>query len=376
MNRVHDAVVIGAGVMGSSTALHLARGGLDVALVDRGAIFREASGVNAATLTLHMTRAALVPYAMRGWQMWMSAREWLGDDLNAVATDGLSLAFTEAEVELLHRRAEVRRAHGAPIDIITARAARAIDPGLSPAVLAAAHAPIDGFNSAYLAGRAFRAALLAARVEVHEFRPVTRLEPGSRSHTVFADPELRLETRRIVLAGGVWLEPMFAWLGIDLPIQCLVNQLVVTERMRPVMRSVVSVANGKLSLKQFANGTVLIGGGWQGIGDRERGGVEAVPQNLIGNMRLARYAIPALAEGRVARVWLGLEAETADALPVLGPVPGFEGIFAIGSVHSGYTSGPFMGKLLADHILGRAGELPLFDPGRLMPATAAQAAPG
>jgi glycine/D-amino acid oxidase-like deaminating enzyme len=151
-----------------------------------------------------------------------------------------------------------------------------------------------------------------------------------------------------------------------IPVKCLVNQLVVTERMRPVMRTVISIANGLLSLKQFANGTILIGGGWQGIGDPERGGVEAIPENLIGNMRLARHTIPALAEARIVRIWLGLEAETADALPIVGAVPGVANAFIIGSVHSGYTSGPYMGRLLADLILGKEPERPLFDPTRLL----------
>jgi glycine/D-amino acid oxidase-like deaminating enzyme len=43
----------------------------------------------------------------------------------------------------------------------------------------------------------------------------------------------------------------------------------------------------------------------------------------------------------------------------------------IGSVHSGYTAGPFMGKLLADAILGRDLELPLFPPERLIVKEAA-----
>ncbi len=83
-------------------------------------------------------------------------------------------------------------------------------------------------------------------------------------------------------------------------------------------------------------------------------------------MRLARYVIPALAEGRIARVWLGLEAETADAMPIIGDVPGVENAYVVGSAHSGYTSGPFMGKIIAQHILGGLPEMPLFDPGRLL----------
>ena len=112
MSARFDVGVIGAGVMGATTALFLARAGMRVVLIDRGELCREASGVNAGTLTLHMTRAALIPYAQAGWRMWMTADQWLGRGVDAVATDGLALAFTDAEVELLERRAAVRAGVG------------------------------------------------------------------------------------------------------------------------------------------------------------------------------------------------------------------------------------------------------------------------
>ena len=111
---VYDAAVVGGGVMGAATALFLARGGLSCLLVERGGLCRSASGTNAGTLTLHMTRAALIPYALRGWEMWTEPRSWLPADPGATATDGLSLAFTAAEAELLEARAAARRAEGAP----------------------------------------------------------------------------------------------------------------------------------------------------------------------------------------------------------------------------------------------------------------------
>jgi sarcosine oxidase subunit beta len=364
----HDAVVIGGGVMGCATALHLARGGMRCALVDRGPLCREASGVNAGTLTLHMTRAALVPYAMRAWQMWMEAEKWLGLGVLATQAPGLTLAFTEGECELVETRARARREYGAPIEVIGPQRAREIEPGLHPGVLRAGYCEIDGFASAYLTGRAFRHALLNAGVDVMENAPVESIASGDAGHAVrFAETgRTPLHARRVVLAGGVWIENMLGWLGVPIPIKVLVNQLIVTERIRPVMRTVLSVANGLLSLKQFANGTVLIGGGWQGVGDRERGGVEARPENLVGNMRLAAHAVPALAEARIARIWLGLEAETADAMPIIGEVPGVPNAYVVGSAHSGYTSGPFMGRILAQHILGQQPDLPLFDPARLL----------
>jgi len=365
----YDAVVIGGGVMGCSTALHLAQGGMRVAVVDRGPLCREASGVNAGTLTLHMTRAALVPYAMRAWQMWMDAEKWLGMGVLATHVPGLTLAFTEAECELVELRAKARREYGAPIEVITPARAREIEPGVHPGLLKAGYCDIDGFASAYLTGRAFRHALVGAGVDVIENAAVESIDSGDAGHTVrfsAASGRASLKAARIVLAGGVWIENMLAWLGVQIPIKVLINQLIVTERIRPVMRTVLSVANGLLSLKQFANGTVLIGGGWQGEGDRDRGGLEARPQNLVGNMRLAAYAVPALAEARIARIWLGLEAETADAMPIIGDVPGVPRAFVVGSAHSGYTSGPFMGRIMAQHILGQQPDLPLFDPARLL----------
>jgi sarcosine oxidase subunit beta len=364
-----DAVVIGGGVMGCSTALHLAQAGMRVAVVDRGPLCREASGVNAGTLTLHMTRAALVPYAMRAWDMWMNAEQWLGMGVLATHVPGLTLAFTEAECELVELRANARRAQGAPIEVISPERARAIEPGIHPGLLRAGYCEIDGFASAYLTGRAFRHALTRAGVTVLENAPVQAIDSGDAGHRVtYTEGENchALQARRIVLAGGVWIENMLAWLGVQIPIKVLINQLIVTERIRPVMRTVLSVANGLLSLKQFANGTVLIGGGWQGDGDRDRGGREARPQNLVGNMRLAAHAVPALAEARIARIWLGLEAETADAMPIIGDVPGVRDAYVVGSAHSGYTSGPFMGRIMAQHILGQQPDLPLFDPARLL----------
>ena len=148
--------------------------------------------------------------------------------------------------------------------------------------------------------------------------------------------------------------PVSAWIG---PAQfgseqALGSEFVIQQNAEPIVKP--------------SDRVVLIGGGWQGDGNRDEGGIEARPQNLVGNMRLAAYAVPALVEARVARVWLGLEAETADALPIIGDVPGVANAYVVGSAHSGYTSGPFMGRIMAQHMLGQTPDLPIFNPARLM----------
>lgn len=362
-----DAAVIGAGVMGASTALFLARGGMRVALLDSGALCREASGVNAGTLTMNMTRAALIPHALEGWRMWTTTRDWLGADVGVTACDGLTVAFTEREAALIRERAAARSAAGAPIRVVEPDEARAIEPGLSPDILLAAHCPIDGHVTAYLTGRGYAGALRAAGVAVMEHTPVTGLDPAGGGYRLRGTDGPLLDASRVVLAGGVWLEAMLGWLGLHVPIRVLVNQLAVTERTAPCMATVLSVASGLLSLKQFANGTVLIGGGWQGRGDRDLRTTDILPENLIGNLRLAAHVVPALRRARMARAWLGFEAETADALPALGPVPGHPGAFVIGSVHSGYTSGPAIGRALARLMLGEPPGLAMFPIDRLLP---------
>jgi sarcosine oxidase, subunit beta len=364
-----DVAVIGAGVMGATAALFMARGGMRVALIDRGGICQEASGVNAGTLTLHMTRAALIPYAMCGRELWLDAPNWLGMDVGARSAPGLSVAYTPEECDMLEKRAAARRAAGAPIELITAARAAGIEPGINRTILAAAYCALDGHVTAYLTGRAYRHALTRAGAMLHEGEAVSGIARDGEVWAIRIGART-LRARRIVLAGGVWLEEMMSWLGLAIRIRCLVNQLVVTERLKPVMRSVLGIANGLLSLKQFENGTVLIGGGWQGRGDVVRGGVEAIPDNLIGNVRLARHTIPALGEARIARIWLGLESETADAMPLIGALPGIADAFVVGCVHSGYTSGPYMGRLLADIVLGKAESPSLFDPARLHPTAA------
>ncbi|MBM3601913.1 MAG: FAD-binding oxidoreductase [Alphaproteobacteria bacterium] len=371
MAGAHDSVdvaVVGAGVIGATIALFLARGGMKVALIDRGLICRQASGVNAGTLTMQMTRVALIPFALRAHHMWATAPQWLGHEVGVVVCEGLSVAFTDGEAELLAERAAKRRTAGAPIELVDGARAGQIEPGLSDQVKLAGHCRVDGFANAYLTGIAYRRALVDAGASIRENTRIVAAEEGASGYVLRAQGGAMIAARRVVLAGGVWLQEMAAWFGQRLPIKCLINQLAVTERLAPVMRTVLGIASGLLSLKQYPHGTVVIGGGWQGIGDPVHGPRAIVPENFLGNVRLASHTVPRLMSGRIVRAWLGLEAETADALPAVGALPGHPHVLVCGSVHSGYTSGPYIAKLLAEQMLGHAADLSLqpFDVARLI----------
>lgn len=367
-----DAAVIGGGVMGCATALHLARGGMRVALVERSGLCAEASGRNAGTMTPMFPAPFLVPYALRGMELWKSASSWLGRDIEFQARGGLELAFTEVEATGLESAMGERARAGAPIEIMEVEKALRIEPEVSPKARLAAYCPIDGFVASNASGRAFRVALLGDGVRVMEGTPVISIERLSGGFSL-GTAAGRLEAQRIVLAGGAWIPKMAAWLGLYLPITCRIQQMVVTERLAPLLNVMVRIF-GRGSFKQAVNGSMLLGTVLQWISEADREADEIDQVGLIRRMawavRNGCEAIPALAGMRVLRTWTGLEAYAPDNLPVIGPLPGIDDAFVIGCQRSGFTCGPFMGRLLADLIVGRQPELPIahpvFDPRRLL----------
>ncbi len=358
-----DVAIVGGGIMGCSVALRLAEAGMRVVVIDRGGIGGGASGVNAGTLSLQIKRLSLMPYAIRAAEHWAEMSARLGADVKFRQSGGLNLAFTEAEEAQLVTDMTARREAGLPISFLDLPAARAREPGLSDHVRRASFCPLDGYSNPSLTGRAFRKALTARGVAMIEHDPVLGIEAGDGGYT------LRLQSgnvraRRLVLAAGAWTRASVLQLGVDLPIGARVNQMMVTERAPALMNGVLGHISGLMSLKQSDNGTIIIGGGWQGEGAVGEPG-RPVMDNLTNNLRFATLAMPALAPLRIVRTWYGYDGFVPDFLPVVGVLPWLREAYVIACVRGGYTIGPCMGDLLAASILGEEPALPLFDPARV-----------
>lgn len=205
---------------------------------------------------------------------------------------------------------------------------------------------------------------------VRERTPVDAIARDGDGFSVATANDTPLTTKRLLLAGGFGLEPLMGMLGVHIPVRVRVNTVSVTERMPALVGGVIGHATGLLTLKQKANGTVLIGGGWQGKRDPETGIGRVDPATLLPNLRLAQFAVPPLADARIVRSWTGFEANVADFYPLAGPLPGVTDAFVLGCVRGGYTIGPYIGSLMGDLILGREPERPLFDPIRFTQETA------
>ena len=379
MSGRYDLVVIGAGIMGATAALRAAHGGMRVIVVERDVAGSGASGVNAGTLSLQIKRVRLMPYALRGLAWWVSA----GDAVGFKRTGGFTLAFNAGEHALLESRMALKRAAGAPIAFVSPAEVRAREPALTERIVAASFCAQDGHADSTRTGGYLRSLLRASSVELREHAPVQAIDADDAGFWI-RTPRNTLVGRRLLIAGGAWTAELAALLGVTLPIEARINTVSVTEPGPRRLLTGIGHATGLLTLKQKANGGFLIGGGWQGRGSPATGRGEVAGDALIRNLQLARYAVPALAHTRVLRTWTGFEAFVADHYPLAGALPGVANAFVLACVRGGYTIGPCIGPLVADLILGREPELPLFDPSRVLgddtakplPVSANAAAPG
>ena len=362
MSDLYDLAVVGGGILGSAAACRAAAGNMRAILLEQHSIGSGASGVNAGTLSLQIKRVKLMPYALKGHELWQRAGERVGFH----KTGGITLAFNEREATLLHERMAQKRAAGAPIELISPTRVAEIEPELSRKVVAASWCAEDGYANSSLTGAYYRELMAAAGVQIREGAPVAAIDrSGGAFHLMTAAGTIR--SKRLLLACGAWLKTAGALIGLELPVRARVNTVSVTERGPILVRTVIGHATGLLTLKQKPNGSVLIGGGWQGTGSPEQGKGKVDPDTLLPNLRLAQFAVPGLECFRVVRSWAGFEANVPDFFPLAGAAPGIENAYLLGCVRGGYTIGPYMGALMGDLILGREPEMPLFDPARFTP---------
>ena len=168
-----DIAVIGGGVMGCGTALHVARGGMRTVLLEKGRLCREASGANAGGMTLQDKPAEMIPYFLEARSLWRSAPDWLGRVNGHVETGGLMLAFREDEEALLENGLKDRQAAGLPVELVGANRARELEPALSHHVVGATYCPWDGYGDSAATGALYGPALRDAGVSVREDTPVS-----------------------------------------------------------------------------------------------------------------------------------------------------------------------------------------------------------
>ena len=123
----------------------------------------------------------------------------------------------------------------------------------------------------------------------------------------------------VVNAAGAWADRIAAQLGEPVPLEVDRADADDHRRVPAFIEPVVILRGRKLSFKQFANGTVLIGGGHLGRPIATRTAPCSTGRKLATSARTVWELFPVMREATIVRAWAGIEARMPDDIPVFGP---------------------------------------------------------
>lgn len=352
-----DVLVVGAGVIGSAIAYHAALAGLSTVVVDRrdlasrpGASWASAGGVRSQG-----RHPAETPLAVAATNRWVHLAEELDAGLQYRRGGTLQVAESDEQAVEVKAYVDHQQAQGlADITLLSRQEIAEIVPGVHPDVVAGSFAPNDGQADAVLTTQAF--AIAAQRLGAHYRTGVTALEllvDGDRVRGVrTANDTLHADT--VVLAASVGSTMLAETAGLRLPVRPLALQMLRSNPAPPGrLQPVLGAVRRALSLKQLDDGAFLIGGGWAAdITDADNEQARLLPERISGNWADACSVLPEVAQYEIAASWYGIEAESIDAIPFLGPVPGWPGLLlATGFSGHGFALAPVVGELVVADVL-------------------------
>lgn len=349
-----DVAVVGGGIAGCAVAAFLAEGGARVRLYEREAVAAGASGRNSGVLQHPMDPAlrglyadSLALYAQLGHDFPYPAEPVgalvVSDDREALAADRETAAarFPELAPEWLE-----------------GRALEAAEPALAPGLFAyrlATGRPVP--PAAATRAWAARAAAAGAELRIGQEAALARHDGRVEGVTVAG----RLEpAAAVVAAAGPWTADLVP----GVPVRPLWGVVAQVRLPAPPRHSLESAGVEALTVTPAASGmkpifSLVTAGGVSAVGSTftpERPDAAGVAPSLL--QRGARY-VPALAQAEIEGVRACARPLSADGRPLLGPLPGVDGLHLLtGHGAWGVTLGPGSARLVADGVLGAAPAIP------------------
>jgi sarcosine oxidase subunit beta len=366
-----DAIVIGAGVIGCSTAWHLAKLGVKRVLVlDRGAIASGTSAMSSGILRTHYSVPHNVELAARSWRFFERFAERLEDDEASagLVRCGYLIAAPEGDqAEALRASLAAQAARGIDVHLLDAAQARerlpiaCFDDQRNAALVG--FEPQAGYADATLTATSFARAARRLGVQFKEGVAVTGLAvEGSRVcgvHTAVG----RIDAAVVVSAQNIWAHELEPWLARATGIEIA----LVAERHRvlalagpvpytPAMPVFKDLASPGLFYARSVGRTQML------VSEGTPGEVLAAPDTTQGEVSLDQVAaigaqvaerFPGWDGAALASSWTGVYDVTPDWNPVLGRIEGIEGlVVAFGFSGHGFKLAPAVGEVLAQAALG------------------------
>jgi len=361
-----DVAVIGGGTAGCSAALHLARRGASVVVLERGSCGSQASGVNYGGVRQQGRALAELPLARRSRAMWGRLAEIVGTDCEFTATGHVKLARSAADMAELEAYRDSVRPYGLALELLGRNELHERYPFLGPAAVGGSLCADDGQANPRLVAPAFARAARAAGADIREHAPATLIEHDGVRFQVRTASGLAVTAATLVNVAGAWGHEIAARFGERVPEDVIAPNMCVTEPLPYFMVPNFGVCGGGAYVRQIPRGNVIFGGG-RGIADRERVRAYPIAATTLDGATQTLALVPRLAPAQIIRTWTGIEGTMPDAIPVLGPSRTTPRLFhAFGFSGHGFQLGPATGVVLTELILDGSTPTPIepFDIGR------------
>ena len=365
MTETFDAIVIGAGVIGASNAFHLAKlGGLKVCIVERDQVCTGGTAKSCAIVRSHYSVPTNTALTVASIAMFNNFKDWLEDDEAESGFTGCGYIIVAPEGDTAGKLADnlaMQAGGGADTFAISAADARELHPLLNLDDAAAiGYEPQSGYADPYLTTTSFINAARRKGVVVKTGCAALSLivQGGRVTGVQTAHGPLHADT--VISAIGPWTRALAEPAGIDIALE-VSRHAVLTLRARasydrnlPIVKD-LTTAN-KMYFRPASGGDVLVGTG--DYGDPVAG-PEAMDENISDDYVLLLGGqigrrMPSFADTSLTASWVGAYDVTPDWNPVLGYVPGIDGLMLnFGFSGHGFKLAPAIGKVQAQIVLGQ-----------------------
>lgn len=368
-----DVIVIGAGVVGSSIAYHLAkRGCRDVVVLEKNAIGSGSTGVCPGGIRQQFSEETNIKLSIESVKFFEHFEEETGHPADFRQHGYLILATTEEELEAFRRNASLQRKFGIEVSLLSLQEIRAIIPELNVEdIRGATFCPTDGYADPHSVVSGFAATARRLGVKIHEETEVTGIELSNDKVTGVLTTRGKFEAPVVVNAAGAYAGVIGRMVGLDLPIHPSRRHVFITEPIfnksnrlksldRPNLPMVIDFHVGFWFRRE---GSCLIFG-MRNPAEPE-GFETSVDWEFLTNTlaQVACRRLPPLTDIGIMRGQAGLHSDTPDCMAIVGGTPAIAGFYlACGFSGHGFMHSPAVGRLMAELVLDGKTSLPDISP--------------
>ena len=371
--KTADYVVLGAGVMGTSIAFHLAkRKAGRIVVLEKDSVGQGASGRSSALVRMHYSFPPEVQLAVKSLEMFENWKEITGQEGDFRKTGFLRIVL-ESETERLKANVAMQKKYGVKVELVDRTELRRLEPEWNfEDVEVAAYEPGSGYGDGSCVANDFMAAARDLGVEYRRRTAATDfLVRDGQVQGVLTD-QGDIHAPVVIAATGCWSKPLFEKAGVNLPIETEFHQVAVL-RNPPDMKGGGCACIDSITTTYFrsdASDKTLVGDfyGERGV-DTDHYPGRPSDEWLEEIIERTCKRIPKLQNAEMMRGVTGVYDMTPDARPLLGEVLGLRGLYVCaGFSGMGFKISPAVGLVMSELLLDGRGttvDISAFHPGRI-----------